>query len=406
VRVLAGNSAANCGGMDADFFRDFLDHHGLERVGAEIEIFALTRDDGLANAKNGVLALLDVLHQLDSGGETLFDVIADVAISSITDKQAAVSWAQAELGQVVFVEESDPLTVDFAEIDVGLDEAGFGLVVAKTRPGIKFLDDIKSSLDDFDRTVKSPRDFLQLVGLNLFQMLGDDLLCKRVLRIESFQLKEQAFAQIARTNTDRIEILNDSERVFEIIRGILSRLGQLFDGSGEIPVFVEVADDAFGNFFHCVGADRNTQLPHQMIAETARRRKKLLERRPLGDFAFLRLAAVATRIEILVEECADVEFVERIRFWLFRHFLGFGFQEGFVAVVVGLRRLFAELFENRVGYHLLVDHFAEFETVQGEDADHLDQARRQNLLLRNFQVEFESLPSHRSSCLFSPLCLF
>ncbi len=64
-------------------------------------------------------------------------------------------------------------------------------------------------------------------------------------------------------------------------------------------------------------------------------------------------------------------------------FLGFGFQEGFVAVVVALGGFFAELFEDGIGDHLLIDHLAEFEAVQGEDAHHLDETGRQNLLLRH-----------------------
>ena len=77
----------------------------------------------------------------------------------------------------------------------------------------------------------------------------------------------------------------------------------------------------------------------KMIGEAARRGEKLFEGRALGDFAFLRLAAVAAGVEVLVEKAADIEFVEGIGFGLLRNFLGFSFQEGFVAVVVGLRGL-------------------------------------------------------------------
>ena len=65
VRVFAGHGAAHRRRMHADFFGHFLDHHGLQGVRPVIEKFALARDDGLADAQDGVLALLDVLHQLD-----------------------------------------------------------------------------------------------------------------------------------------------------------------------------------------------------------------------------------------------------------------------------------------------------------------------------------------------------
>jgi len=98
-----------------------------------------------------------------------------------------------------------------------------------------------------------------------------------------------------------------------------------------------------------------------------------------------------------LKKTADIELVERIGFRLLGKFLGFGFQEGFVAVVVALGGFFAELFENGIGDHLLVDHLAELEAVQREDTHHLDEAGRQNLLLRHSKVELESLPGHDRS---------
>ena len=95
------------------------------------------------------------------------------------------------------------------------------------------------------------------------------------------------------------------------------------------------------------------------------------------------MAAVAAGVEVLVEKTADIKLVEGIRFGLLRNFFGFGFEEGFVAIVIALGGFFAELFEDGVGDHLLVDHLAEFETVQREDAHHLNEAGRQNLLLRH-----------------------
>src|SRR6266849_3888715 len=160
VRVLAGHRAADRRGMHADFLGDFLDHHGLQSIRTAIEKFALPRDDGLADAQDGVFALLDVFHQLNRGGESFFYVIAHVAIGSIAHQQAAVGGAQAQLRHVVFVQEGLPLIVDFAEIDIRLDQAGLGFVIAEPRARIELLDDIESALYDFERAIQSPRDFL------------------------------------------------------------------------------------------------------------------------------------------------------------------------------------------------------------------------------------------------------
>src|SRR5580698_9914035 len=134
-----------------------------------------------------------------------------------------------------------------------------------------------------------------------------------------------------------------------------------------------------------------------MVREAAGGGQELLEGGSFGDFSFLGLAAVAAGVEILVEKTADIELVERIGFGLLWKFLGFGFEEGFVAIVVALGGFFAELFENGIGDHLLVDHLAELEAVQREDTHHLDEAGRQNLLLRHSKVELESLPGHGRS---------
>ena len=402
VRVLAGDGAADGRRMHADFFGDFLDHHGLQRVRAVNEEIALARDDRLADAQNRVLALLDIFHQLDRGGEAFFDVVAHVAVGGILHQQAAIGGAQAQLRHVVFVQEGLPLIVDFAEVDVGLDQPRLGLVVAQAGTRIELLDHVERALDDVERAIQGARDIFQLIRLHLLQMFGDDLLRERVVRIEGFELQQQAFAQIARADADGIEILHDGERIVEIVLRVLAFLGQLFHRRGQVAVLVQVADDAFGEFPHRVGANRDAQLPGEMIGKAGRGGKKLLERWALGNFAFLRLAAVAAGIEILIEEGADIEFVEGIRFRLLGNFFGFGFEEGFVGVVVGLRRLFALLFEDGIGDHLLVDHLAQLETIEREDAHHLDQTRRQNLLLRHLQIQFESLPGH--GCL--PSCPF
>ena len=91
--------------MHAHFFGHFLDHHGLQSVRAVIEKIALARDDGLADAQNGVFALLDIFHQLDRGGEAFLHVVAHVAVGGIAGQQAAIGGAQAQLRHVVFVDE-------------------------------------------------------------------------------------------------------------------------------------------------------------------------------------------------------------------------------------------------------------------------------------------------------------
>ena len=170
--------------MHAHFFGHFLDHHRLQMVGAVIQEFALPLDDDLADPQDGVLALLDALHQLHRGGEAFLHVIANFAVGGIARQQAAIDRAQPQLRHVVVVHEHLPLVVHFAEIDVRLDQPRLRLVVAQAGARIELLDHVHGALHQFHRTVQRARNFLQLIGLHLLQVFGNNLLRQRVLRIE------------------------------------------------------------------------------------------------------------------------------------------------------------------------------------------------------------------------------
>ena len=80
MRVLAGYGAADSGRMHANIFGDFLDHHRLQLVNAALQEIELAPHDRLADFEDGLLALLDVLHELDRAGISFLDVIADFLI--------------------------------------------------------------------------------------------------------------------------------------------------------------------------------------------------------------------------------------------------------------------------------------------------------------------------------------
>ena len=76
-------------------------------------------------------------------------------------------------------------------------------------------------------------------------MFGNDLLRQRILRIEGLQLQQQAFAQIARADADGIKFLHHGQRIIQIVLRVFAVLRQLFGGSGQVAVLVEIADDLF-----------------------------------------------------------------------------------------------------------------------------------------------------------------
>ena len=200
--------------------------------------------------------------------------------------------------------------------------------------------------------------FFQLVDLHLFQVLGNNLVRQRVLWIESLQLQQQTLPQVPRAHSDGIKILHDGQRVFQIVLRIFAILQQLFDGSGEVAVFVQVADD--------VSAISLT-VSEQMVTLSCQVRCSVS---PLGEE---RNFSKEGRSEIS-RSCDCPPSPPVSRYWLKKlptsnssNGLASGFsgtfsvsvlQEIFVAVVVGGGRLFAQFFQDRIGDHLLVDHFA------------------------------------------------
>ena len=65
MRILAGHRPAHRRRMHPDLLRHFLDHHRLQIVDAAIQKLPLPADDRVADLQNRLLALLDVLDQLD-----------------------------------------------------------------------------------------------------------------------------------------------------------------------------------------------------------------------------------------------------------------------------------------------------------------------------------------------------
>ena len=124
VGVFVGDGAADGGGVDADLFRHFLDHHGAEGFDALVEEVLLAADNHFTGPEDGAFALGDVAHELHGGAEALLDVVLDFLVSAFGDQHAAVAGAEAEAGQVFLVHGDLPLSAALDEDDVRLDEAG------------------------------------------------------------------------------------------------------------------------------------------------------------------------------------------------------------------------------------------------------------------------------------------
>src|ERR1700761_7475090 len=116
--------------MNADLFSDLLYHHGAKRLYALFEEVLLAADDGLAGAKNSVLALFDIAHELERGAVALLHVIFDFFFGARLRQHATISLVQAEGRKVVFIHYDDVFFSPLYESHIRFDQPCVGTVVS------------------------------------------------------------------------------------------------------------------------------------------------------------------------------------------------------------------------------------------------------------------------------------
>src|SRR6266849_6066952 len=92
VRVLAGHRSADRGWMYTHLLGHLFNHHRLQLIDPVSQKIALALHNALANLEDGMLALLDILHELDGRGVALFHVVPDfLACAVIALEHAAIT---------------------------------------------------------------------------------------------------------------------------------------------------------------------------------------------------------------------------------------------------------------------------------------------------------------------------
>ena len=193
--VLAGDGAADGGGVDADFFGHVLDHHRLERIEAVGEKFGLAAHDGLADLEDGLFALLDVLHQLNGGGVAFADIIANfLGGALIAVQHAPVLGVQAELRHVLVIHLDDVIVAVLDEGNVRLDHPRARSGITQPGPRIEVADHVDGNLDVLGGPSQQARHLLVLAGFEQAHVAGDDLPGDAALAVDTFDLQQHALA--------------------------------------------------------------------------------------------------------------------------------------------------------------------------------------------------------------------
>ncbi len=185
----------------------------------------------VADLQDGLLALLDVLDQLDGALVALLDVIARVFVVGVLGQQALVRGIQAKLRHVFVVHHDQPLVAVLHESDIGLDQPRLRLVVAQAGTRIEGADVVERLLHRFDRTPNRLGDFLDIAcsapradagrqsrlhrqNLRSGFSVAVPLQLKLLLMVA--QLVEQALAQIAAGDAGGIQLAHDFDRFVQI----------------------------------------------------------------------------------------------------------------------------------------------------------------------------------------------
>ena len=104
----------------------------------------------------------------------------------------------------------------------------------------------------------------------------------------------------------------------------------------------------------------------------------------------------AAAVQVLVEKGSDVELIKRVGRLGLRNFFRLGLDEGFFAVILLGYLAVSSVSSSSIGLATIswVIISRKFQAVERQDAHHLHQARRQNLLLRNLEMKFWLEPTH------------
>ena len=156
----------------------------------------------------------------------------------------------------------------------------------------------------------SSREFLELAGFDQLQVVGDDLPGHPAARVRGFRAAA-AGTRAGRARPRRRDRASAPPAAPPPApASLLAARGDLVERRRQVPVLVQVADDRLGGV-----ADRVRTAPgrssweRRWSAERDRRREKRLEGRLLDGF---RGRALVAGVEVVVEERAEIDLVERV----------------------------------------------------------------------------------------------
>jgi len=253
--------------VDPDDFGD-LDHgQGLEVSDAFLHEFALPIDDLGGDVADGLLALVEAFDEEFPGADLFADILANFGGRIRLRHQILVSVADAQMRDLLIIGGDEEI---FARLDhehfrqnvlivIG-EEGASGRGSSKPTRWMAFWTSTTSWPKP--RAISGMRR-LPRASMKSWTMRYS-LVCCLFL---SFELKEEAFAQVACTDAGGVEGLNDVEHAQDEFGGQTGAQGHFLDGRLEVAVIIDVADDHLGDRPLFIGDLRKAHLFKEMFLE-------------------------------------------------------------------------------------------------------------------------------------------
>eukprot|EP01136_Pigoraptor_vietnamica_P012868 Opistho-1_new@53237 len=403
--------------VQAQLVGDLAQHQRLHRDRAVAEEGLLPLDDGLRDTLDGVEALQDVLHeparllQPRAQARARFGARAALLLDRLR-----VEVIDAQLGHHVGIEHDAPAAAGLLHDHVGHDDVGLGLGEGPAGLGLAAHDQRLRGLQQLLVGAGGGHQLLAVApGQQLEVVLADqDRDHLRLAARPGPQLQRQALRQVARTDAQRLQVVQPLQRAAQAVEQFLDRdvvlvagqaLGDLFQRVGQVAVLVERLDQHHHRAAVLVAQSHAAQLVAQMVLQADPGAAALhgvelvavvvagLAGRLTDAVEVLALGAV---LPVLALGGAEIGRVHRHGLGVGGH-LGPRALPGFVGLALGDRgalhrcvergrRVFLHFEEGVLLQHLL-DFLVKLERGQLQQPDRLLQLRRQRQMLRKTDLQ-------------------
>ncbi len=270
-----------------DVLGDVAQDERLEVRDAVVEEVALLLHDGLGDPHDRALPLVEALEEPLRRAHLLAQVALPLAVEVRVARQQhpPVQGGHLQARKAVVVEDDDVVVLDLHDGDVGLDVDRAGRVVAAAGFRVQLADPLEGLLDLLDRDAHLAREKGRGLGPELREAVGHELHEEGRRDVRGTRLQEEDLRQVAPADADRVERLEERERLLGGLERARDGLGRLLERHPQAAVRIDVSDQEAAGLAHVRRRVRDAELLREMGLEPGGRLGAVLEGELLGLLA-------------------------------------------------------------------------------------------------------------------------